>query len=100
MPPPGCLADSGERPRLAAVAAGVQPDDQSVPDRDNVVGPVVGLPVPVLVDARRPHHEYYLLAGGDDLLKLGPQSLVRLPAQRLLQLTPATAGLRLRIFQA
>ena len=34
---PGRLTDSGERPRLAAVAAGVQRDNQSIPERDNVI---------------------------------------------------------------
>jgi len=42
----GPLSDSGERARLAVVPAGVQPGDQPVPDRDHVIGPIAGLPVP------------------------------------------------------
>ena len=81
---PGRLTDSCERPRLAAVAAGVQPDNQSIPDRDNVISPVVGPPLPVLIDPWRSHHQYYLITGGDDLLKLGPQPQGRLPTQPFL----------------
>jgi hypothetical protein len=58
----GRLADAGERARLAAIAAGVQPDDQSVPDRDNVICPVVGLPVPVRIDPRCSHHQHHPIA--------------------------------------
>jgi hypothetical protein len=42
----GPLSDSGERVRLAVVPAGVQPGDKPVPDRDHVIGPIVGMPVP------------------------------------------------------
>src|SRR5215471_159295 len=96
---PGRLADAGERPRLAAVAAGLQPDDQPVADRDDVIGPVVGLPPPELVDPRRPHHQHHPVTGRDDLLEVGPQPAVGLAAQRLLQLPAAMADLRLRVFQ-
>jgi hypothetical protein len=94
-----CLADSGERLCFAAVAAGVQPGDQPVPDRDNVIGPVGAQPVPVLIDPRCPHRQYYLVTGGDDLLKLGSQPQVRLLAQRLFQLAAATAASSARPFR-
>src|SRR5262245_46343337 len=96
---PGPLADPGERPCLAAVAAGLQPDDQPAPDRDDVVGPVVGLLPPVLVDPRRPHHQHHPVTGRDDLLKLGPRPAAGLAAERLLQLPAAMADLRLRARQ-
>jgi len=87
----GRSADSGERQHLVAVAAAAQPDDQPVPDRDNVICPVVGPPVPVLIHPWRPHHQYHLVAGDDDLLNLCPQPQVRLAAQRLSQLLHAGA---------
>src|SRR5579863_52511 len=92
------LADSGERARLAVVPAGVQRDDQPVPDRDDVIGTVVPRAAEVPAEPRRSHHQDHLVTGGDDLLKLGSEPHLNLVAQRLLQCVAATAGLRLRIF--
>src|SRR6266567_1827822 len=56
--------------------------------------------MPVLIHPWRSHHQYHLVAGGDDLLNLCPQPQVRLAAQRLFQLPAAMAGPRLRICEA
>ena len=98
--PQSRLAYPGERARLAVIAAGVQPDDPAITDRDNVIGPVVGPPAAVLVESWRAHHQDHLVTGGDDLFKLGPQPQFGLPAQGLLQFLAAAADLRLRVCQA
>jgi hypothetical protein len=82
---------------LAVVPAGVQRDDQPVPDRDDVIGTVVARAAEEPAEPRRSHHQDHLVTGGDDLLKLGSEPDLGLVAQRPLQLVAAAAGLRLRI---
>jgi hypothetical protein len=94
------LGDPGDLARLASVAARAQADDPAFADRGHVVGPVVGEPVPVVINTRCPHNHNDLLTSGYDLLKLGPESQLRLAAQRFLQFPATVTGLRLRILLA
>jgi len=91
------LAQPGQCPRFPAAPAGAQPHDHPVPDRQHVVSAVIADPLPVLVDARRVHHQDHLVSGGDDLLDLGPQPACGLAAQRVLQFVAAMTGERLRV---
>src|SRR5215469_627748 len=94
------LVDSSEIRRFGVIAARAQPDDQSVPERDNVICSVARLPMPVLGESRRPRHQHYAITGGDDRFELRPHPLVGPLAHGLLQLLAAMTNLRLGILRA
>jgi hypothetical protein len=52
----------------------MQRDYPPIPDRYDVIRPVVGEPAQVPAEPWRSHHQDHLVPGGDDLFKLGSQA--------------------------
>src|SRR5215831_5161598 len=75
-------------------------DYPPIPDRHDVIRPVVGEPAQVLAEPRRSHYQDHLVPGGDDRFKLGPQAPFGLLAYGLIQFVAAVADPWLRIRRA
>ena len=59
----------------------MQRDYPPIPDRYDVIRPVVMEPAQVPAEPWRPHHQDHLVPGGDDLFKLRPPLLLVTSAQ-------------------